>query len=97
MFLNRFGRRMSITGIQDRLASYCRKAGLWMTCHQFRHTFGRHLAEAQVPITSIQRLFGHVRLKSTEVYLHISDAQAQADYQAAMQEILRELPLEATS
>jgi site-specific recombinase XerC len=97
VFLNRFGRRMSITGIQDRLASYCRKAGLWMTCHQFRHTFGRHLAEAHVPITSIQRLFGHVRLKSTEVYLHISDAQAQADYLAAMNEILRELPLETTS
>jgi site-specific recombinase XerC len=97
VFLNRFGRRMSITGIQDRLALYCRKAGLWMTCHQFRHTFGRHLAEAHVPITSIQRLFGHVRLKSTEVYLHISDAQAQADYLAAMSEILRELPLETTS
>jgi site-specific recombinase XerC len=97
VFLNRFGRRMSITGIQDRLATYCRKAGLWMTCHQFRHTFGRHLAEAHVPITSIQRLFGHVRLKSTEVYLHISDAQAQADYLAAMSEVMRELPLEATS
>jgi site-specific recombinase XerD len=94
VFLNRFGRRLSITGIQDRLALYCRKAGLWMTCHQFRHTFGRHLAEAHVPITSIQRLFGHVRLKSTEVYLHISDAQAQADYQAAMNEILCSLPLE---
>jgi site-specific recombinase XerC len=95
VFLNRFGRRMSITGIQDRLAGYCRKAELWMTCHQFRHTFGRHLAEAHVPITSIQRLFGHMRLKSTEVYLHISDAQAQADYLAAMSEVMRELPLES--
>jgi integrase len=80
---------------QDRLAGYCRKAELWMTCHQFRHTFGRHLAEAHVPITSIQRLFGHMRLKSTEVYLHISDAQAQADYLAAMSEVMRELPLES--
>jgi hypothetical protein len=41
----------------------------------------------------MQRLFGHARLKSTEVYLHISDAQAQEDYQAAMEEIMRELPL----
>jgi len=94
VFINRFGKRLSVTGIQDRLAGYCHKAGLWMTCHQFRHTFGRHLTEAHVPITSIQRLFGHARLKSTEVYLHISDAQAQKDYQAAMEEIMRELPLE---
>ena len=94
VFVNRFGRRLSVTGIQDRLAKYCHKAGLWVTCHQFRHTFGRHLTEARVPVTSIQRLFGHARLKSTEVYLHISDAQAQEDYLAAMQEIMLDLPLE---
>jgi site-specific recombinase XerC len=93
VFVNRFGKRLSVTGIQGRLAQYCRKAGLWMTCHQFRHTFGRHLTEAHVPVTSMQRLFGHARLKSTEVYLHISDAQAQKDYQTAMEEIMRELPL----
>ncbi len=93
VFINRFGKRLSVTGIQDRLAGYCRKAGLWVTCHQFRHTFGRHLTEAHVPVTSIQRLFGHARLKSTEVYLHISDAQAQQDYRAAMEEILQVLPL----
>jgi site-specific recombinase XerC len=94
VFLNRFGKRISVTGIQDRLAGYCHKTGLWVTCHQFRHTFGRHLTEAHVPVTSMQRLFGHARLKSTEVYLHISDTQAQADYQAAMNEVMRLLPLE---
>jgi site-specific recombinase XerC len=105
VFINRFGKRLSVTGIQDRLAGYCHKTGLWVTCHQFRHTFGRHLTEARVPVTSIQRLFGHARLESTEVYLHISDAQAQEDYLSAMNEIslalqptdcgasVRELPL----
>ena len=94
VFVNRFGKRLSVTGIQDRLAGYCHQAGLWVTCHRFRHTFGRHLTEARVPVTSIQRLFGHARLKSTEVYLHISDAQAQEDYLAAMNEIMQVLPLE---
>lgn len=94
VFVNRFGKRLTVTGIQDRLAHYCRLAGVWITCHQFRHTFGRHLTEAHTPITSIQRLFGHARLKSTEVYLHISDAQAQEDYLAAMEQVMRLLPLE---
>jgi site-specific recombinase XerC len=49
VFLNRFGKRLSVTGIQGRLARYCRKAGIWITCHQLRHTFGRHLAEARAP------------------------------------------------
>lgn len=84
VFLNRFGRRLTVTGIQYLLAGYCREAGVWVTCHQFRHTFARHLVEAGVPVTTIQRLLGHVRLRTTEVYLHISDTQTQADYQAAM-------------
>lgn len=73
-----------MTGIQDRLAKYCREAGLWVTCHQFRHTFGRHLTEARLPVTTIQRLMGHSCLRTTEVYLHISDSQLQDDYDAAM-------------
>ncbi len=85
VFSNRFGRRMTVTGIQDRLAKYCLKTGVWITCHQFRHTFGRHLAEARIPVTSIQRLLGHARLRTTEIYLHISDKQVQEDYEIAMQ------------
>lgn len=93
VFLNRFGGRISVTGIQDRLAHYCRQAGLWITCHQFRHTFGRHLTEARAPVTTLQRLLGHARLKTTEVYLHLSDQQVQADYEAAIAEVVKRLPL----
>ncbi len=94
LFLNRFGHRFTVTGIQDRLAHYCHLAGLWVTCHQLRHTFGRHLAEARVPVTTIQRLFGHARLRTTELYVHLSDPELQASYEAAMIEITRRLPLE---
>ena len=91
VFLNRFGRRLSVTGIQARLAGYCQTAGLWITCHQLRHTFGRHLTEARVPVTSIQRLLGHARIATTQVYLYLSDKSVQADYDAAMQSVCRKL------
>lgn len=94
VFLNRFGRRLTVTGIQKRLMKYCREAGLWVTCHQLRHTFGRHMVEARTPVTTIQKLLGHACLQTTELYLHISDSQVQADYQAAIQEVIRRLPLE---
>ena len=97
VFLNRFGRRLTVTGIQDRLAQYCRKAGLWMTCHQLRHTFGRHLVEARTPVTSIQRLLGHARLRTTEIYLHVSDPQVQDDYDTAMKEVDHRLHLGAAA
>jgi site-specific recombinase XerD len=93
VFLNRFGQRLSVTGIQLCLAAYCRQAGVWLTCHQLRHTFARHLVEAGVPVTSIQRLLGHARLRTTESYLHISDGQTQADYQVAMTILAERLSL----
>ena len=66
-------------------------------CHQLRHTFARHLVEAQVPIASIQKLLGHARIRTTQTYLHISDRQVQADYEAAMVEVCRRIFLEGVA
>ncbi len=93
VFVNRSGKRLTVTGIQLQLASYCQRAGVWITCHQLRHTFGRHLVEARVPVTTIQKLMGHARIRTTEIYLHISDKQVQADYEAAMEQIMERLSL----
>lgn len=94
VFLNRFGRRMSVTAIQKRLGVYCQQAGIWVTCHQLRHTFGRHLTEARIPVTTIQRLLGHACLRTTEIYLHISDSQVQEDYEAAIKQVSQTLSLD---
>lgn len=94
VFGGRLGRRLSVRTIQHCLTRYARRAGVLVSCHQLRHTFGRHLVEARVPVTSIQRLLGHVRLRTTQVYLHISDARLQADYEAAIAYIETHLALE---
>jgi site-specific recombinase XerD len=93
VFVNRSGKRLTVTGIQLQLAMYCQRAGVWITCHQLRHTFGRHLVEARVPVTTIQKLMGHARIRTTETYLHISDKQVQEDYEAAMEQIMERLSL----
>jgi site-specific recombinase XerD len=93
VFVNRSGKRFTITGIQLVLAAYCKRAGVWITCHQFRHTFGRHLVEARVPVTTIQKLMGHARIKTTQTYLYISNTQVQADYEAAMKQVMERVSL----
>ncbi len=93
VFLNWWGRRLSVSGVQKRMEHYCRQAGLHICCHQLRHTFGRHLAEARVPVTTIQRLLGHHYLRSTEAYLNVSDGQTQDDYNAAMLKVTARLRL----
>jgi site-specific recombinase XerC len=101
VFVNRSGKRLTVTGIQSLLAGYCQRidvpagyASFWITCHQLRHTFGRHLVEARVPVPTIQKLMGHARIRTTEIYLHIADKQVQADYEAAMEQIMERLSLQ---
>jgi len=94
VFVSRLGRRISVRTIQERLTHYCRQVGLRVSCHQLRHTFGRHLVEARMPITSIQKLLGHKSVRTTQLYLHISDPQVQADYDAAMAQSSRHLSAE---
>jgi site-specific recombinase XerD len=85
--LNRFGESITVTGIQYRLAYYCEQAGLWVTCHQLRHTFASRLIAADVPVTSVQKLLGHASINTTQLYVHLTDNQVAHDYQAAVAQI----------
>jgi site-specific recombinase XerD len=94
VFLSHFKTRLKVNSIQVTLGRYCRKAGVWVTCHQLRHTFGRHLVEAGMPATSLQQLLGHQRIRTTELYIHISNRKVQADYEAAMAKVVEQFSLE---
>lgn len=94
VFVSRFDGRLKVNSIQVTLARYCRQAGVWITCHQLRHTFARHLNDAGMPVTSLQQLLGHARIRTTQVYLHISNRKVQSDYEAAMAQVVERFSLE---
>lgn len=45
----------------------------YVTFHGLRHAFATHSHENNVPLIVIQKLLGHNSIKTTEIYLHISD------------------------
>lgn len=52
-----------------------------------RHSFANDLLNADVPITSIQKLLGHRWLETTQIYVQANDRQVAADFYAACQKL----------
>jgi integrase/recombinase XerD len=84
MFITRRQNGFSVRGIQERLAHYGRLAGVKASPHQLRHTFGRRMAEAEMPLSSLAALMGHAQVTTTQIYIAGAGVEIQADYQAAI-------------
>jgi site-specific recombinase XerD len=84
MFITRRNRGFSVRGIQERLAHYCQLAKVEVSPRQLRHTFGRRMAEANMPVTSLAALMGHDQVSTTQIYIAGAGKQVQTDYQAAI-------------
>ena len=55
------------------LEKACKKAGLRLVgWHTLRHSFASHLVTRGVSIVTVQRLLGHVDIKTTMRYAHLS-------------------------
>jgi site-specific recombinase XerC len=87
LFLTYQHRGISSHAIQMRLQRYRQKAGVSFTCHQLRHTFATDLNEADVPLTSIQKLLGHAWVETTMIYVQANDKKVQGDFLAASQKL----------
>lgn len=78
---------LSTHAIHMRLVHYRQQAGLHLTAHRLRHSFANDLLNADVPVTSIQKLLGHRWIETTQTYVSANDKQVQADYYAACQKL----------
>ncbi len=57
---------------------YCQLAGINIEKahpHIFKHSLATHLLQSGVPLQMVQKILGHKKITSTEVYLHIADSE----------------------
>lgn len=70
------GKRIHRRTVGEIVATAGFKAGLRrrLKTHTLRHSFATHLLEDGVPLQVIQRLLGHERIDTTNIYTHVSSA-----------------------
>jgi site-specific recombinase XerD len=78
----------------DNAVRACLKAALHETpirkkvsCHTLRHSYATHLLEAGVHLRAIQALLGHRSLKTTFIYLHLTQS-TMADVQTRVNQVM---------
>ncbi len=82
LFVNRYGRRISIRSIQNMVARYAMEAGLSTPVHphMLRHTFATQLLDGGADLRVVQELLGHASLTSTQIYTHVTGGRVREVY-----------------
>ncbi|MEM8970794.1 MAG: tyrosine-type recombinase/integrase [Pseudomonadota bacterium] len=75
LFLNTIGRRLRAATFRKRLRAISKRLGIepHLTPHRFRHSAATLLIEEGIDIRMVQALLGHANLKTTEIYVRVSN------------------------
>ena len=80
LFLNRYGLRISQTGIKKMVNKAYDKAEITnplYSTHTLRHTCATILYRNGTDIKIIKELLGHIRIDTTEIYTHLYDKEVK--------------------
>jgi len=85
VFLNYMGGRLTERSVQELLEDYAGHSGVNKKVHphMLRHTFATHMLDGGADLRVVQELLGHASLSTTQIYTHVSTAQAKKVYLAS--------------
>ena len=80
LFLGQRGERLKPSGIRYLVERYAYDARLEaVTPHTLRHTFGKNLVDAGVPLDRVASLLGHESVDTTRIYTTPSEQDLQQE------------------
>lgn len=87
VFRSQFKRRMAVETIGRRIRIIGERAGLEerLTPHRLRHSLATHLLEAGVPLDVVQKILGHKKPSTTQIYAKRQMRQVEEYYRRVIQ------------
>ena len=65
--------------LKDLLRKACINTDFRVTFHTSRHTFASLLLEEGVPVTTVQRMLGHTKVQTTQIYAEVTERTIEKD------------------
>ena len=65
--------------LRDLLRKACINPDFRVTFHTSRHTFASLLLEEGIPVTSVQRMLGHTKVQTTQIYAEVTERTIEKD------------------
>ncbi|ONF90702.1 tyrosine-type recombinase/integrase [Leptospira santarosai] len=82
LYVNKYGKRMSLENITSLFIGYRRAAGVEkrQSVHIFRHTTATGMLDNGADIRHVQEMLGHEHLSTTQIYTHVAIRKLQEVY-----------------
>lgn len=65
--------------LRDLLRKACINTDFRVTFHTSRHTFASLLLEEGIPVTTVQRMLGHTKVQTTQIYAEVTERTIEKD------------------
>jgi len=85
LFISNRGRRLARASVAQRLTRWATKHGLpvHLHPHKLRHSFATHVLESSGDLRAVQKMLGHARISTTQIYTHLDFSRLAAIYDQA--------------